>query len=46
MKYLKLFEHVTFTAKPKVIKASLKSDIAIIWFDIWVQSKVTDKSLF
>jgi len=35
MKYLKLFEHVTFTAKPKVIKASLKSDIAIIWFDIW-----------
>ena len=35
MKHLELFEPVNLTAKPRVIKASSKSDIAIIWFDIW-----------
>jgi len=35
MNHLKLFESVTLIAKPKVIKASPKSDMAIIWFDIW-----------
>jgi len=35
MKYLELFEPVNFTAKPRVIKASPKSDMAIVWFDIW-----------
>ena len=35
MKYLELFEPMNLTVKPKVIKASPKSDIAIIWFDIW-----------
>jgi len=35
MKQLELFEPVNLTAKPRVIKASPKSDMAIIWFDIW-----------
>jgi len=35
MKYLELFEPVNFTAKPRVIKTSPKSDMAIVWFDIW-----------
>jgi len=35
MKHLELFEPVNLTAKPRVIKASSKSDITIIWFDIW-----------
>jgi len=35
MKHLELFEHANLAAKPRVIKASPKSDMAIIWFDIW-----------
>jgi len=35
MKQLELFKPVNLTAKPRVIKASPKSDMAIIWFDIW-----------
>jgi len=35
MKHLELFEPMNFAAKPRVIKASSKSDMAIIWFDIW-----------
>jgi len=35
MKHLELFEPVNLTAKPRVIKASPKSNMAIIWFDIW-----------
>jgi len=35
IKHLELFEPVNLTAKPRVIKASPKSDMAIIWFDIW-----------
>ena len=35
MKYLELFEPVNLAAKPRIIKVSLKSDMAIIWFDIW-----------
>jgi len=35
MSHIKLFESVTLIAKPRVIKASSKSDMAIIWFDIW-----------
>jgi len=34
MKHLELFEPVNLTAKPRVIKASFKSNMAIIWFDI------------
>ena len=36
--YLKnsnLFENITLAAQPRVIKASPKSDMAIIWIDIW-----------
>ena len=35
MKHLELFEPVNLAAKPRVIKVSPKSDMAIIWFDIW-----------
>ena len=35
MKQLELFEPVNLAAKPRVIKAFPKSNIAIIWFDIW-----------
>ena len=35
MKQLELFEPMNLAAKPRVIKASPKSDMAIIWFDIW-----------
>ena len=35
IKHLELFEPVNLAAKPRVIKASSKSDMAIIWFDIW-----------
>jgi len=35
MKQLELFEPVNLAAKPRVIKASPKSNMAIIWFDIW-----------
>jgi len=35
MKQLELFEPVNLAAKPRVIKASPKSDMTIIWFDIW-----------
>jgi len=35
MKQLELFEPVNLAAKPRVIKASPKSDMAIIWFHIW-----------
>jgi len=35
IKQLELFEPVNLVAKPRVIKASPKSDMAIIWFDIW-----------
>jgi len=35
MKHLELFKGMNLAAKPRVIKASPKSDMAIIWFDIW-----------
>jgi len=35
MKQLELFKPVNLAAKPRIIKASPKSDMAIIWFDIW-----------
>jgi len=35
MKHLELFEPVNLAVKPRIIKASSKSDMAIIWFDIW-----------
>lgn len=30
-----LFEDISLTSKPRVIKASPKSDMAIVWIDIW-----------
>jgi len=35
MKHLELFEPVNLTVKSRVIKAFPKSDMVIIWFDIW-----------
>jgi len=35
MKHIDLFENVSLVTKPRIIKVSPKSDMAIIWFDIW-----------
>ena len=35
MKHIDLFENVSLATKPRIIKALPKSDMAIIWFDIW-----------
>ena len=35
MKYIDLFENISLATRPCIIKASPKSDMAIIWFDIW-----------
>jgi len=35
LKNSELFEGITLAAKPRVIKASPKSDMAIVWVDIW-----------
>ena len=35
IKHLELFKCANLAAKPRVIKASPKSDMAIIWFGIW-----------
>jgi len=35
MKHIDLFEDISLATKPQIIKASPKSDMAIIWFDIW-----------
>ena len=35
LSYQELFEFITLASKPRIIKASPKSDIAIIWIDIW-----------
>ena len=35
MKHIELFENISLAAKPRIIRASPKLDIAIIWFDIW-----------
>jgi len=35
MSCIKIFENISLVAKPKIIKTSPKSDMAIIWFDIW-----------
>jgi len=46
MKHTDLFEAVSLVSKSQIIKASPKSDIAIIWFDIWdTQSSSKAKSL-
>jgi len=46
IKQNQIFNNVVFTLKLQVIKVSLKSDISIIWIDIWdVQSGSKAKSL-
>ena len=35
LKNLHLFENVVLTSKPQVIKVSSKSDIAVVWVDLW-----------
>jgi len=41
-----IFNNITLVSKPRVIKASSKSDMAIIWIDIWdTQSGVRAKDL-
>jgi len=35
IKHINLFENISLATKPHIIKASPKSDMAIIWFDIW-----------
>jgi len=35
MKHIGLFKSISLTAKPRIIKASPKPDMAIVWFDIW-----------
>ena len=41
-----IFDNISLTSKPRVIKVSLKSDIALVWIDIWdVQSSKNAKML-
>ena len=41
-----IFNNITIILRPRVIKVSLKSDIAIIWLNIWdVQSRSKAKGL-
>jgi len=41
-----IFNNISLASKPRVIKVSLKSDMAIIWIDIWdVQSSSNAKML-
>jgi len=35
MSYIELFKNIFLATEPRIIKASPKSDMAIIWFDIW-----------
>jgi len=35
MSHTEIFENISLAAKPRIIKTSPKSDMAIIWFDIW-----------
>jgi len=35
MKHIDLFKNVSLATKPRIIKALPKSDMTIIWFDIW-----------
>ena len=46
IKQNQIFNNVTLVSKPQVIKVSPKSNISIVWFDIWdVQSGSRTKSL-
>ena len=46
IKQNQIFDNIVLTSKPQVIKVSLKSDMSIIWIDIWdIQSRSKAKSL-
>jgi len=46
IKQNQIFDNVVLASKPQVIKVSLKSDMLIVWIDIWdVQSRSKAKSL-
>jgi len=46
MSHTEFFENISLAAKPRIIKAFPKSDMAIIWFDIWdTQSRSKAKLL-
>ena len=41
-----IFDNISLASKPRVIKVSLKSDMAIVWLDIWdIQSSYNTKML-
>jgi len=41
-----IFNNVVLALRPRVIKVSLKSDMSIVWIDIWnVQSSIKTKNL-
>ena len=41
-----IFDNISLTSKPRVIKVSLKSNMSIVWIDIWdVQSGSNAKML-
>ena len=46
IKQNQIFNNIALTSKPQVIKVSLKSNMSVIWIDIWdVQSGSKAKSL-
>ena len=46
IKQNQIFDNVTLVSKPQVIKVSPKSDMAIMWINIWdVQSSAKAKDL-
>ena len=44
--YTSLFENILLVSKPKVIKALPKSDMAIVWLDIWDSQNGSKAKLF
>jgi len=44
--YTNLFKNISLVSKPRVIKVSPKSDIAIVWLDIWNSQNSSKAKLF
>ena len=46
LKQNNIFDNISLASKPRVIKVSPKSDMSIVWLDIWdIQSSVNAKML-
>ena len=46
LKQNQIFDNISLTSKPRVIKVSSKSDMSIVWIDIWdIQSGSNAKML-